>query len=361
MRLSDYQLRAKLTDRTIRNPEEHKIVTSLGLVGEVGTLSAVYKKFLRDGASYNAFHEHLVEELGDVLWYVASIANRYAVKLLYKNSNEKINVRKLVPVQALADLEQIASYFLNLTASDGSSERTEISRRLNEAVRIVDSLGKSIGKGLDLLILENLSKTVRRWGPPSERLRRRSAPCFDRASPIEERLPRKLRIDFTERRVGSKTVAYMKVNGMIVGDPLTDNSNEPDGYRFHDAFHWAYAAVLGWSPVVRSLLKAKRKTNSKMDEVQDGARATIIEECISFQVFTYAEQNSNLKNLKRVDHDLLKFIKNLTKGLEVKDCAEWEWESAIVEGYKVFRALEKNRGGTLLINANKRSIRFIKK
>ena len=39
----------------------------------------------------------------------------------------------------------------------------------------------------------------------------------------------------------------------------------------------------GWSPVLRSLLKLKRKTDPELDENQDGARATIIEEGIAMR------------------------------------------------------------------------------
>lgn len=60
-------------------------------------------------------------------------------------------------------------------------------------------------------------------------------------------------------------------------------------YRFHDVFHLAYAAVLGWSPVLRALLKCKRKSHPWLDENQDGARAILIEEGISTFVFNHAK------------------------------------------------------------------------
>ena len=36
------------------------------------------------------------------------------------------------------------------------------------------------------------------------------------------------------------------LNDVVIGDALTDNAHIDDGYRFHDIFHFAYAAVLGW-------------------------------------------------------------------------------------------------------------------
>ena len=46
-------------------------------------------------------------------------------------------------------------------------------------------------------------------------------------------------------------------------------------------FHFAHAVYLGWSPVLRALLKSKRKSDPRFDENQDGARAQIIEEGVS--------------------------------------------------------------------------------
>jgi hypothetical protein len=44
------------------------------------------------------------------------------------------------------------------------------------------------------------------------------------------------------------------MNGVFIGDPLTDNIRDPDGYRFHDVFHFARAAILHWSPTFRALI-----------------------------------------------------------------------------------------------------------
>ena len=45
--------------------------------------------------------------------------------------------------------------------------------------------------------------------------------------------------------------------------------------------HDAAGTVLGWSPIIRSGLKRKRKSNHKTDEVEDGGRARAIEEGVS--------------------------------------------------------------------------------
>ena len=71
------------------------------------------------------------------------------------------------------------------------------------------------------------------------------------------------------------------INGVPFGEELTDNAYDHDGYRFHDIFHFAYAAVLGWSPITRALLRRKRKSRPLVDEVEDGGRAAVIEEGIA--------------------------------------------------------------------------------
>jgi hypothetical protein len=80
-----------------------------------------------------------------------------------------------------------------------------------------------------------------------------------------ERFPRKFNVDFVS--IDDET-AVMLVNGLRIGDPLKDNADPAagdkdgaiDGYRFHDCVHLAFVAVLGWSPVVRGLMKRKRKS-----------------------------------------------------------------------------------------------------
>jgi hypothetical protein len=54
-----------------------------------------------------------------------------------------------------------------------------------------------------------------------------------------------------ERTVNTQTYVFLRRNGVNIGDRLTDNKLEKDDYRFHDVFHLANAAILGWSPVLR--------------------------------------------------------------------------------------------------------------
>jgi NTP pyrophosphatase (non-canonical NTP hydrolase) len=53
----------------------------LGLVGEVGSLVSALKKKRRDTDGFLGYHEAVLEELGDVLWYVSAVARRGGTSL----------------------------------------------------------------------------------------------------------------------------------------------------------------------------------------------------------------------------------------------------------------------------------------
>jgi hypothetical protein len=135
----------------------------------------------------------------------------------------------------------------------------------------------------------------------------------------------------------------------MVGDRLTDNISDPDEYRFHDVFHYSYAAILGWSPVTRALYKLKRKSNRRVDESDDGARAILVEEGISALVFNEAKKNQFFEGVERgrLSFDLLKTIRRFVDGYEVADVPLWAWEEAILQGFDAFRFLQQHRAGRL--------------
>jgi NTP pyrophosphatase (non-canonical NTP hydrolase) len=66
----------------------------LGLTGEAGEIANKYKKVLRDngGVLTEEKRQDLIDELGDVLWYVAAIAKDINVQLSEVASR---NVQKL--------------------------------------------------------------------------------------------------------------------------------------------------------------------------------------------------------------------------------------------------------------------------
>jgi NTP pyrophosphatase (non-canonical NTP hydrolase) len=283
----EYQRAALKTDQAAAPGTDPVVVPMLGLLGEAGSVATVYKKQLRDGAAFQHAKQQLREELGDILWYVATLADRFGL-----------------------DLEDIA--------------------------------------------VASLVKVADRWKPTS------GAPIlFDRNYPPGEQLPR--RADFTFRpqvQAGGRTVIALSCNGRPVGDPLTDASHIDDDYRFHDAFHLAYAAVLGWSPVLRSLMKRKRKSNPHVDEAEDGGRAIAIEEGISALVFSYAARHGYLETIQHLDHELLTTIGNMVGHLEVSIRRAADWEKAIIIGFDIWRQLHARGSGTVTLDMQERTLRM---
>jgi hypothetical protein len=144
----------------------------------------------------------------------------------------------------------------------------------------------------------------------------------------------------------------------VIGDTLTDNAHKDDGYRYHDVFHLAYAAVLGWSPVVRGLLRRKRKSVARVDEIEDGGRAAVVEEAISILVFNEAAQRGWFKEESSVDIGLLKTIMRLTAGLEVQRCTAKQWKAAILQGYAAFNQLQSRHGGRVDVDLDRQTLQY---
>jgi hypothetical protein len=162
-----------------------------------------------------------------------------------------------------------------------------------------------------------------------------------------------LTIDIFERTGGNdRRYVVQRCNGIFIGDRLTDNIMKPDDYRFHDAFHYAYAAVLGWSPVTRALFRLKRKSEARVDEGQDGARAILIEEGVATFVFGEAKQLGFFEGQRPGDlgFAFLKSVRQFVRGYEVEACPLWLWEEAILAGNEAFRFLREKRRGRLRLD-----------
>ena len=90
----DYQAQAKETDQKAEDADVGLVIAMLGLVGEAGSLLSEYKKRLRDGEAHRGFKSQVAEELGDLLWYLATIATRSGLSL------EEIAVANLAKTRA---------------------------------------------------------------------------------------------------------------------------------------------------------------------------------------------------------------------------------------------------------------------
>jgi len=92
MELDEYQKLAIKAARFDIADTEGRVISLLGLAGEVGELSTEFKKQIRDGKSYKVFQNKVIEELGDILWYLASISS---VEGLSLESIAKANLKKI--------------------------------------------------------------------------------------------------------------------------------------------------------------------------------------------------------------------------------------------------------------------------
>ncbi len=77
----DYQKQAILTNRVQGEDLSSIIVPLLGLAGEAGSLLSEYKKWMREGDRYRPFTDQVSEEIGDILWYLANIAEKEGLDL----------------------------------------------------------------------------------------------------------------------------------------------------------------------------------------------------------------------------------------------------------------------------------------
>ena len=90
MNFNEYQ---KLARSTAIYPEEYKVVyPALGLCGEAGEVAEKVKKTIRGDSSLDEVSGNIAGELGDVLWYLAILADDLGVEL---EDVAKWNVDKL--------------------------------------------------------------------------------------------------------------------------------------------------------------------------------------------------------------------------------------------------------------------------
>jgi NTP pyrophosphatase (non-canonical NTP hydrolase) len=299
--LRTYQRRAAKTDQRpgTSGDDAHRcddafVIPLLGIGGELGTLQAEYKKYLRDGEEYRPFRDHISEELGDILWYVANLATKFDL-----------------------DLGEIAG--------------------------------------------NNLAKIDDRWGNGTGS-RRAETDLLDGHAKLGQKLPRRFSVEFRPIDAPDRPEPIVQGfwRGQPWGDPLGDNAYDDDGYRFHDVFHLAHAAVLGWSPVCRRAKQfdCKRRTDPTTDAVEDGGRAIVTEEAIVAYVYGHARDHGWFERVDAIDFSVLKTINGLTSGLEVSRAPLREWERAILHGYRVWLQVWRNQGGIVVGDLHDATIEY---
>lgn len=262
---------------------------------------------------------NLTEEVGSLLrWYQQDI------------SNEKSNELSLFKAKAPSKLGDILWYIANIAS------RLDIS--LNE---IAES---------------NLEKTRKRWPSGNE-----GYSLFDDKYPHNEQIPREMEFYIKELQESRKVVLGIEATHgvfMSLGDQIDDNAKVDDGYRFHDVLHIAYATYLGWSPVLRGMFKHKRKSNREVDVNEDGARARDLEEALTAMVFEYSKNQDYFEGQDTIDFKIIKLVERITLSKEVSARAPKHWQEAIINGYKVFREVRKNRSGVVSMNLKTRTLLY---
>jgi hypothetical protein len=365
MLLTDY---VKLVDPTDKMPPDLAPVL-FGLFGEVGSIMAASKKHHREGDVYVGFRDAVVEEFGDALWYVTAIARRLKLPIddifsaAVTQSGHQTTVaandlagwplalaKRAVPTPeldpALLKLGDATAALLPI-ANDQSQARSLLTKFSAFYLEALQASGMSFAEIAD----HNARKTRGRFLAPDPN----ELPRFDREFEDEERIPKHFEILVTQRKSGK---SYLQWNGVFLGDPLTDNIADPDGYRFHDVFHLAHAAVLHWSPVFRALIKQKRKSDPRYDETEDGGRAIVVEEGVTAWIFAQAKHMGFFAGSESVSFDLLKVVQKFVAGYEVERCPLKLWEDAILQGYRAFLQLRENEGGLLIGDRDSRTLTY---
>lgn len=233
----------------------------------------------------------------------------------------------------------------------------EFKEELGDILWYLSNIASKLDLSLEEIAKENLIKILERW--PTEQTPHKEHIFFDEDFQPEEQLPRELEVYFKEKIETDKICLEVFSDEVKIGDKLTDNSYEDDGYRFHDIFHLSYATFLGWSPVLRSISGRKRKSNPTIDEVEDGARAIILEELISLYIYNHVKNLNYLEGVQELDFNLMKTIKKLVLGVEVQECSIAQWERAILEGYRVFRQLRANGGGLVAVDLIEKKLSYL--
>ncbi len=424
MLVSKYHVIVKNTEQFSHHDFEYRKQISLyGLVGEIGSLTSAVKKAKLANCE-NAANDEVIEEIGDVFWYLFNLLTILDINgkknilkkdiLHVRNEVTESSERgeRIRAVLTKFDEERVCKFldaakeflkiedvtFNQYQTTAYLTARTEGNELVDVCLAVLWQLGAELLRNftmpkmelyintniitrdpetvigeiawhlaaiasvleidLDNVIEENVKKARFRTTDESD------DNYFDGHFSEEEQLPRKFEISFVST---SSNHARMYYHGRPLGDDLTDNSYFEDGYRYHDVMHLANAACLRWSPVLRGFLKKKRKSCPKTDEVEDGARAQIVEELVIKAIHaegTRLSPKDDGNNLPlfpekgQITFRLIKTLVEYVKGLEVEKSHEWEWREAIYQGAQMYHKLRQEGQGTVTVNLDNRSLSF---
>jgi hypothetical protein len=272
---------------------------------------------------------------------------------------EGVSDDKMIPLLGLGgEIGALIAEFKKKIRPDGQGYvdfDNVVQVELGDILWYLAALARRIDTPLSQIAHQNLVKTRRRWiasnGPPEI--------AFDVGVPEDQRIPRQFDAVFTTETDSEGLVrCNLRFESEELGDPIDDNSRHEDHYRFHDVFHIAHAAVLGWSPVLRLLIRRKRGYDPDTDRVEDGARAIATEEAVTAMVFELAKAWNYFDGATNVDDGILNAVFAVTSRLEGGSLPGAQWERAILAGYGVWRDLRKQNGGRVIVDLDTASIRY---
>lgn len=435
MKLTDLYDFVRSSDVSLneRNSRRSNIAT-LGLVSEIGSVISALKKDLLLDTSIDHIGDRLIirgqlkEEIGDALWYAVMLAQcqddevandifRAGIERLrfhltstgrdYRRTQELLGEEKREEFLAASEqflksdptldeyqrvayitrrteervLKDVCSAVLQQLAAQLSRDLLPNSELiLNHEVRPKDPV-KALGEilwhlsALASLYGLKLSECVALAEAKAEFRNPTNIPGPDHLTTgtLSERFPEKFEVHFVSDARSRSNMYLVEANIVKkkLGASLTDNDHEGDGYRFHDVMHIAFATHLRWSPNLRAFMGLQRRSDKRLDEVEDGGRAKIVEEAVILEVHLQAEAFQEYLDEKKletkgspyayssaINFEFLRRLRAITKGHEVYDNPQQDWEAAIKEGYDCYCQLNAADGGIIEVDIAKRKISF---
>ena len=217
--LSNYTAAAQRTDLK-RETDPGLSFPLLGLFGETGSLLSEVKKKQRDPVAYLGYEDSVLEELGDVLWYLVAVASRARLSLYDLAINldcdgttwsphggddltfSAIELNSGItaggPSEAFEKSSLLLAAEVGLLLTDYRAGRLERNRsalkgRLIAVLRALREAAHEAGLSLEQAALINMAKIADRW--PTART---YPVLFDEKFPKTEQLPRTLVVAFED-------------------------------------------------------------------------------------------------------------------------------------------------------------------
>ena len=183
-----YQEAAATSDR---DPAGSLVIPLLGLFGETGGLLSVVKKKKRDRETDIEYRRAVIEELGDVLWYLTTVARHAGITLSDIASNANPGFANwvvggskdlpfsevqngspmVVPLEPTSSLEglllemagEVGSVLADYHAGRLTDNQAALAGRLVAVFRTLLKAGNEAGVSLEEAAQFNLKKIFDRW------------------------------------------------------------------------------------------------------------------------------------------------------------------------------------------------------